>query len=80
MERKTCPACNGFAIKPCPWCNIDIRDETGKVISSKPGPGCRACWGRSILTCTQCDGKGYLSQDEIEVPERDPQEDDANKC
>ena len=77
--RKICPECGGFAIKLCPWCKIDIKDEKGKV-TSKPGPGCRACMGRSTFICTQCDGRGYLPQDEIEIPEMDYQEDDANKC
>lgn len=66
-KRTICPTCEGFAIRLCPWCKIDIKDDKGKVIQSKPGQGCRACVGRSLFTCTQCDGKGYLSQDEIEI-------------
>lgn len=68
-ERRTiCPTCEGFAIRLCPWCKVDVKDEKGKVIQSKPGQGCRACLGASVFTCTQCDGKGYIPQDEIEIP------------
>ena len=68
-ERRTiCPTCEGFAIRLCPWCKIDTKDDKGRVIKSNPGQGCRACLGRGIFTCAQCDGKGYLSQDEIEIP------------
>lgn len=66
-ERKVCPECNGYAVKLCPWCKIDIKDEKGKVIGSKPGSGCRACEGKSIFSCTFCEGKGYLPQGEIEL-------------
>lgn len=68
-KRTLCPACEGFAIRLCPWCKVDVKDEKGKVIRSNPGPGCRACLGRSVFTCTQCEGKGVLEQDEIEIPE-----------
>ena len=65
--RRMCPTCEGFAIRLCPWCKVDSTDKKGKVIQSKPGPGCRACLGASIFKCTQCDGKGYLPQEEIEI-------------
>lgn len=67
-KRTICTACEGYAIRLCPWCKIDIKDDKGKVIQSKPGQGCRACLGAGIFTCTQCDGKGYLPQEEIEIP------------
>lgn len=66
--KKECSNCEGTAIKLCPWCKIDTKDETGKVISSRPGSGCRACMGKGVFVCPICDGKGYLSQDEIEIP------------
>lgn len=67
-KRNICPTCDGFAIRLCPWCKVDIKDEKGKIIKSNPGQGCRACLGAGIFTCTQCDGKGYLPQEEIEIP------------
>lgn len=67
-KRTLCSTCEGFGIRICPWCKIDTNDENGKVIKSKPGQGCRACLGAGVFTCTQCDGKGYLSQDDIEIP------------
>lgn len=67
-ERRTiCPTCDGFAIRLCPWCKVDTKDKKGKVIHSRPGQGCRACLGAGVFQCTQCDGKGYLAQEEIEI-------------
>ena len=67
-KRTICPTCDGFAVRLCPWCKIDVKDDKGNVIRSKPGQGCRACLGAGIFTCTQCEGKGFLPQDEIEIP------------
>ena len=67
-QRRICPTCEGFAVRLCPWCKVDITNDNGKVIKSKPGQGCRACLGAGIFTCTQCAGKGYLLEGEIEPP------------
>ena len=69
IKRLECPNCGGTAVKLCPWCKLDTKDEKGNVISSRPGSGCRACLGKGVFVCSVCDGRGYLSQDEIEISE-----------
>lgn len=71
MTRRACPECGGYAIKLCPWCKIDVQDEKGVVTKSKPGPGCRACSGRGIFTCSVCEGRGFLDQEDIVIPEKE---------
>lgn len=69
QRMRVCPLCQGAKVEArlCPWC--------GGV------EGCRMCNGRKVFTrtCTLCKGTG-IDPEEYETPERDPQEDDINKC
>ena len=68
-EMRVCPMCQGAKeeARVCPWC--------GGV------GGCRMCNGKKVFTqiCTFCNGTGINPKD-YELPERDPQTDDINKC
>lgn len=79
-RRKACSNCGGIAVRLCPFCKIDVRDDSGKVVTSKPGSGCRACLGKGVFVCPVCDGNGFELVDEIEVPQREvPKVEDTAK-
>ena len=67
-KMRVCPLCQGAKeeARLCPWCG---------------GDGCRMCNGRKVFTrtCTLCNGTG-IDPEDYEFPERDPRQDDINKC